>query len=131
MQSGGLWNGDYIVADYEPFKNNCDLLERKVNIHRIKEVLKNLSGVFTFPVAEMRTERGLRDEHFDVPEAIPDPSDNSDTEETPKADNADELSAKAEVPLGTDERGLGNETFPGRDDALGEGGHVVTGQRCC
>ena len=43
VQSGGLWNGDYIVADYEPFKNDCDALESKVNIHRIKDVLKNLT----------------------------------------------------------------------------------------
>ena len=36
IQSGGLWNGDYIVADYELFKIDCDVLESKVNIHRIK-----------------------------------------------------------------------------------------------
>ncbi len=95
----------------------CEILESKVRIHRTREVLKNLSGVFTFPVADVRTERGLRDQNFDVPEAVPDPNDNSDTEDVPKADNADELSAKAEVLPGTDERGL---TFPGRDDALGE-----------
>ena len=32
---GGPWNGDYIVADYEPFKTDCDIQESKVNTHRI------------------------------------------------------------------------------------------------
>ena len=51
-------------------------------------------------------------------------------EETTNAntDNADELSAKAEVLLGTDERGLGKEALPGRGDALDEEGNVVTGK---
>ena len=111
-----------------PFKKHCDILESKVNIHRIEEALKSLSGVFTCPVAKMRTERWFRDQSFDVPEAIPDPNDNSDADDTPKADNADGLSAKAEVPRVTDERGLGNETFPGRDDALDKHGEVVKGR---
>ncbi len=126
VQSGGLWSCDYIVADYEPFKDNCAALESRVKTHRIKEVLKSLNGVFTFPVAEMRRERGLRDHGFGAPEAVPDLVENIDTAARPQgeeatsatAEHADELSAKAEVPLGTDERGLGNETFPGRDDAL-------------
>ena len=57
--------------------------------------------------------KGLRDQNFDAPEAVPDPYENSDTEDRPKgeeptsanADPADELFAKAEVHLGTDERG--------------------------
>ena len=65
---------------------------------------------------------------FDVPDAVPDPEDLSDTEETPNTDNADEISAKAEVPLGTDERGLGDETFPGLDDGLDEHGEVAKGK---
>ena len=125
------------------------MLESKVNIHRIKEVLKNISGKFTFPLAELRKERGLRDQHFDAPDALPDADDNSDTEDRPKdeeptnanaadadanvrsakadADPADELSAKAEVPLGIDERGLGKETLPGRDVAYDKHGNVVSG----
>ena len=30
IQPGGLWNGDYIVADCEPFKKDGDVLESKV-----------------------------------------------------------------------------------------------------
>ena len=45
----------------------------------------------------------------------------------PNADNADEPSAKAEVSSGIDERGLGKETFLGRDAALDKDGNVVTG----
>ena len=59
IQPGGLWNGDYTVADYEPFKKDCDVLESKVEIHRIKEVLKHLSNTLTFPVAEVRREKGV------------------------------------------------------------------------
>ena len=97
----------------------------------------------------MCNERGLRDQHFDAPDALPDPDENSDNEERPEgrgtdqrqrsrrranvrsakadAEPADELSAKAEVQLGTDERGLGRETFPGRDATLDEDGNVISG----
>ena len=103
------------VADYESCKNKCDVLESKVNIHRIKEVLKHVKREFTFPVAELRRERDLIDQNVDAPKAVPDPDENSDTEDRPKgeeltnanADPADELSAKAGVHLGTDERGFG------------------------
>jgi hypothetical protein len=103
----------------------------------------------------VRKERGLRDQNFDAPEALPDLDENSDTEvrrpdigknsdtevrrpdidesrdtvvrpqgeDTTNADSADELSAN-----GTDERGLGNETFPGRDDAVDARGEVVRGK---
>ena len=30
VQPWGLWNGDYLVADYEPFKKDIDVLERNV-----------------------------------------------------------------------------------------------------
>ena len=58
--------------------------------------------------------RGLRDHDFGAPEAVPNLDENSDAEDRPKgeeatnasAENADELSAKAEVPLGTDDRRL-------------------------
>ena len=43
---GGHWSGDYLVADYAHFKKYCDVTESRVKIHRIKEVLKNLSGKF-------------------------------------------------------------------------------------
>ena len=83
----------------------------------------------------MRRGRGLRDQSFDAPEALPDQGENSDTEDRPKseettdnnADNADELFAKAEVSPGIDEGGLGKETFLGRDAALDKDGNVVTG----
>ena len=111
-------------------------LESKVTLHRIREVLKNLSGVFTFLVAELGRERGLRDHEFGAQEAILDLDEHSDIEDRPKgeeskhanAENASELSAEAEVPLGTDERGFGKETFLGRVDALDEEGNVVTGK---
>ena len=66
VQSGGLWNSDYIVADYQPFKRKCDVLESKVDIHRINEALKSLSGVFTFLVAEL-----LRKGDFEIMTSAP------------------------------------------------------------
>ncbi len=88
------------------------MVKSKVKIHRIKEALKNHSGKFVFPVAERRRERLLKDEDFDAPEELPDLVDTSDDEGPPMGqpptDNpadADELSAKAEVPpTGTDTR---------------------------
>ncbi len=69
--------------------------------------MKNLNGVFTFPFAEMRKDRGLRDHDFGAPEAVPDLDESSDTEDRPQgeetinadAENADEPTAKAEARL--------------------------------
>ena len=55
----------------------------RLNIHRIKELLRNLSNTFTFLVAEMREERGLRDRSFDAPESLPDAEENSDADDRP------------------------------------------------
>ena len=63
------------------------MVESKVKIHRIKEVLKSLSKKLTFLVAEMRTEKGgLRDQNFDAPEALPDPDENSDADDCPRGE---------------------------------------------
>ena len=37
--AGGLWSGDYLVADYAPFKKYCDVGRAKVKVHRTKEVV--------------------------------------------------------------------------------------------
>ena len=60
VQAGGLWHGDYLVADLAPFRENCDVAKSKVKIHMIKEVVKKHLGKFTFPVARWRSERLLR-----------------------------------------------------------------------
>ena len=67
----------------------------------------------------MRRERGLRDQNYDVPEALPDANENSDADDHPRgeettnnnAEPAEELSAKAGVSPGVEERGLGKETL--------------------
>ena len=38
---GGIWSGDYLVADYAPFKKDCDVGRAKVKVHRTKEVARN------------------------------------------------------------------------------------------
>ncbi len=38
--AGGIWSGDYLVADYAPFKKDGDVGRAKVKIHRAKEVVK-------------------------------------------------------------------------------------------
>ena len=83
----------------------------------------------------MRKERGLRDHSYDVPEALPGANENSDTDDHPRggettnnnAGPAEELSAKAGVSPGVDERGLGKETFLGRDATFDKDGNVITG----
>ncbi len=137
--AGGIWSGDYLVADYAPFKKDCDVTPATVRAHRIKEVLRRLSGIFVFPVAERRRERILKYQDFNAPEelreldesddeGILDLADTSDDEgdaaeaNEPSAGaevrpNAEETSpsAGAEAPTpGTDTRGLGLETIEGR-----------------
>ena len=61
-------------------------------------MLKNISGQLTF--AEMLKERGLRDQNFGAPDALPDPDENSDTEDRPKGEeptNANAADADANV----------------------------------
>ena len=41
VQAGGLWHGDYLVADRAPFRENGDVAKSKVKIHIIQEVVKN------------------------------------------------------------------------------------------
>ena len=55
IHPGGLWSGDYLVADLASFKTDCDAAKSKVKIHRAKEVVPNHSGKFIFPVALWRT----------------------------------------------------------------------------
>ena len=44
VPAGGLWSGDYPVADLAPFRLDCDVHMSKVKVHRIKEVVKNHLG---------------------------------------------------------------------------------------
>ena len=37
--AGGIWSGDYLFADYPPFKKDGDVERAKMNIHRTEEVL--------------------------------------------------------------------------------------------
>jgi hypothetical protein len=58
-------------------------------------VLKSFSGKLIFPVAGRRTDRALKDENIDAPEALPELVDTSDDEDD-AASLAYEESAKAE-----------------------------------
>ena len=62
--AGGAWSGDYYVAEHSPFKQDCDVVKSTVKVHRAKEVLENLSGMFISPVAERCQERVLKDEEL-------------------------------------------------------------------
>ena len=141
IHPGGLWSGDYLVAELQPFRRNHDVPRSKVKVHRTKEVVPNLSGKFIYPVAKWRRKALLRGDHSDhttdpdLP-ALGDTSggeDDSDDEPprppgssgdlppVPTFPPPDEVSAKAgpqseytETAPGTDTRGLGLETFDGR-----------------
>ena len=67
IHAGGLWSGDYLVADLAPFRQDCDVAKSKVEIHRIKDIVKNHSGTFTFPVARWRQKRLLTGVDFGPP----------------------------------------------------------------
>ena len=54
IHPGGLWSGDYLVADLAPFKTDCDVAKSKGTIHRVKELVPNHSGKFIFPAAYWR-----------------------------------------------------------------------------
>ena len=53
---------------------------------------------------------------MDAPDDAPNADELSGSEDAPDAELAEEPFAKAEVPLGTDEGGLGLETFDGRGE---------------
>ena len=131
IPAGGLWSGDYLVADLAPFRLDCDLKRSKVKVHRIKEVVKNHTGNFTFPVARWRRRREISMTDFDNPTdpEMPELRDTSDDEAPPRppgssSDGAGVSSQRSDpVPPpaiqsppapGTDTRGLGLETFDGR-----------------
>ena len=71
IHAGGLWSGDYLVADFAPFRQDCDVIKSKVKIHRIKEVVKKPSGEFLFPVAILRQKRVLLDADYGLPTDLP------------------------------------------------------------
>ena len=128
---GGLWSGDYLVADLAPFKIHCNVIMSKVKIHRIKEVAPNHSGKFYFPVAYWRKRRLLREyneEGLTDPE-MPDLGEDSGDDDDYLPKPADDLPPPIPVPAeampsqdgsllanagtvpGQDTRGMGLETF--------------------
>ena len=44
IQPGGLWNGDYLVADLAPFRRDCDVARSKVKAHRVKDIVNITLG---------------------------------------------------------------------------------------
>ncbi len=67
VHAGGLWSGDYLVADLAPSRKDCDVRRSKVKIHRIKEAATNQLGTYVFPVARWRRKRLLNDGDFGAP----------------------------------------------------------------
>ena len=64
MHPGGIWSGDYLVADYVAIKNDIDIGPRMsgggphgAKIHRTKEV--ELPATHLFPIHDMRRARDL------------------------------------------------------------------------
>ncbi len=69
-----------------------------MRVHRAKEVVKNLSGKFIFPVAERRRERALKEEDVGVLNEPPELVEMSDDEDPANPD--DDAEAQALVYLG-------------------------------
>jgi len=83
QQPGGYFTGDYLVAEFEPFRMNPDAAPKDVKVHRTKEVIPpgRLEPI-TFPLAEYRLKmRSVPEappsfEHAEVP-VLPDPRSES------------------------------------------------------
>ena len=41
LHAGGLWSGDYLVADPAHFRQDCDVAKSRVKIHRANQLLIN------------------------------------------------------------------------------------------
>ena len=54
VQPGGLWSGDYLVADWETFRHHPDATPGQCRIHRTSAVFWDPTKV-EFPLAEFRT----------------------------------------------------------------------------
>ena len=65
IHPGGLWSGDYLVAELQPFRRNYDVPRSKAKVHRTKEIILNLSGQFIYPVAKSRRKALLRGDYSD------------------------------------------------------------------
>ena len=89
-------------------QETCDATPGTVKVHRIKEVLRNLSGILGFPVAERRKERMLKDQDFNAPEETPELAEGDDEGMPDPVDTSDDEGDDAEV----DEPSAGAEARP-------------------
>ena len=127
VHSGGVWSGDYLVAEYVASMASCDVIRGKVKFHRAKEIVNIVNNVYELPIAQRRTYRIWKDRDSCVPEAedvIED--DNNEgvieaaedlvlTDGLDAADVDERLSVRAGASPGRiDVRGSGTEVFPGR-----------------
>ena len=53
LHPGGVWGGDYLVADLAPFRDSCEVARSKVKVHRIKAVVINHAENLLLPRREM------------------------------------------------------------------------------
>ena len=101
VHPGGLWSGDYLIADFAPFRRDCNVAKIKVNIHRVREIVMNRTGDFSLPVASLRQKRLLSADDDsnapnddEMPELVPTSDDEApdpetgDDEEGPSSSNA-------------------------------------------
>ncbi len=94
IHPGGHWSGDYLVADYFPFKRDCDVVKSKVQHPSHKQVLNNHTGKFALPSQNDEKERVLKEEDYNAPDEPPDQVDTSDDEATGPDSEAGELFSK-------------------------------------
>ncbi len=68
-----------------------------MKVHRVKGVLRNLSGAFVFPVAERRRARILKDLDIDAPTDMPELVESDDDGMPNLADTNDDEDNNAEA----------------------------------
>ena len=78
VHAGGFWSRYYSAPAYAPFKQDCDATQAKVKIHRVREVLKQLSGTFASPSPSDVRKRILKGQDFNAPEEMPELAEGDD-----------------------------------------------------
>ena len=110
LEPGGLWKGDYLVADLEHIQRGL----RKPSIHQVKRIWKNPEEPYVFPMlasydartrtireaiadrrADLKPSKKIRDE-FDFDEGRFDDPDDDDDDDDDRQDEGGDSSSKSD-----------------------------------
>ncbi len=122
VHAGGLWSGDYLVADFAPFRRDCNVAKSKVKIHRIRGIAPNRKGEFIFLVANLRHKRMMAlGDDFNAPtdDEMPVLTATSDDEADGPDTDADEPSGSYKLLFGPADPRIDADAVPPPHHELG------------